>query len=574
MRCGFTVQGLILAGVLLSGGAAAQQDDVLPEGPGDGVLSADLNKALQKQRQQEEDAAREAGDDGDLPDWLLEEENIIREAQQAAGRTTADKQYAQERETGVGEPPRDNDLLHRYPLEKPDKTADYQPAEAEPDQHVVSQSRLFSVSGGDSLRMGAIASRADDLYHRLCGMLKLDAKWKNTISIRLVGKTTDPPRLNPIRTRVRIIGNTPNFQIRIYPGGGIDLTRLDNAIVTMVLYERALQGMEADQFPDVVTLPDWLVTGVQQAMLWRSGRTDRSLYRNLFNRADMLAPEEIVSTEKPWQLDAATRQIYEVSCGVLILSLMDSPAGMDQLKTLLADAATAEGTPKEIIMRHFHELGVDSSLLNKWWALELAALSLPKASEAMTPLESEKQLTEALTVIYFDTETQTPKPLNIDNAYGLLAYPDWRKLIGPCVERLVELSAICFPGYRPIVVEYTRVLADLLDGADADSVQNRLGPLQELRHAYVSSATRGRDYLDWYEITHLGEANSRSFDTYLEDMELLRREELHADTPMSRYLEDIESLYRLRAGDALPEKLRKQISGTEQKEKAKKEAEE
>ena len=34
---------------------------------------------------------------------------------------------------------------------------------AESDQHVVSQSRMFSVSGGDSLRMGAIATKADEV---------------------------------------------------------------------------------------------------------------------------------------------------------------------------------------------------------------------------------------------------------------------------------------------------------------------------------------------------------------------------------------------------------------------------
>lgn len=502
-------------------------------------------------------------DEGELPDWLLEEEEgVIRQAQQAAGERTSDHQFDPETLNDEPEEPFDISKLpleYRYPLAPRQKPRRSVAVEAEADEQVVSHSRLFTVSGGDALRMGAIASRADDLFRQVCGMLKLDTQWKNPISIRLVGKTTDLPKLNPIRTRIRIIGNTPNFQIRIYPGGGIDLTRLDNAIVAMVLYERALRDMAAEEYPDTINLPDWLVTGVQQAVMLRSGNTDRSLYKRLANRAEMLSPEEIVSTEKPWTLDAATRQIYDVSCGVLILALMDSPAGMDQLKSLLAEVATVEGTPKEIITRHFHELGVDSSLLNKWWALELAALALPRSTDALTPLESEKRLKEALTLIYYDPESETPRPLTIDNAYDLLAYPGWDKLVPGCVERLVELSVNCFPGYRPIVIEYSRVVADMMDGADADALQNRLGPLQELRRAYVAAATRGRDYLDWYEITHLGQENSRSFDAYLEAMQVLRHEDKGADTAMGRYLDDIEALYKQPADAPLPERLQQQL---------------
>ena len=44
------------------------------------------------------------------------------------------------------------------------------------DEHVVSHSKLFSVSGGDSLRMGAIATRADDLYNQVYKLLQLEKR--------------------------------------------------------------------------------------------------------------------------------------------------------------------------------------------------------------------------------------------------------------------------------------------------------------------------------------------------------------------------------------------------------------
>ena len=189
----------------------------------------------------------------------------------------------------------------------------------EPDEHVVSQSRMFSVSGGDSLRMGAIATKADEIRGRVNSLFGFQDDFKYTISIRLIGQSTDKAVARPIRTRISIIGNEPNFQIRIYPGGGIDVERLSNAIITMLLYERALREVRPDALPESVKVPEWLVTGVQQAILWKSGKADRRMYRKLFEKAEMMSPEDIVSIENASRLDAATREMYEVSCGVLMM---------------------------------------------------------------------------------------------------------------------------------------------------------------------------------------------------------------------------------------------------------------
>ncbi len=426
---------------------------------------------------------------------------------------------------------------------------------AAPDAHVVSQSRLFSVSGGDALRMGAIANRADETYRQVCQLLGLKEDWKYAISIRLVGQPGDPAVSNPIRTRISILGGEPNFQIRIYPGGGIDLNRLTNAIISMVLYERSLRGMNPNAIPETLTMPDWLVTGVQQAILWKRGRADKSLYRNLFNRAEMLSPEEIIGTREPHKLDAATRQVYEVSCGVLMMCLVNQPDGQASLRDLLSDAATAEGSPQEIIGRYFHELSLDEGLLNKWWALELAALSSQRATEALSPLETERQLAEALTVMVYDAESMLPRPMNLENTYALVQLPDWQRLVHRNIEQLMLLSQRCFPGYRLIITEYCRAIAELVSGATPDDVQNILGPLTELRRAYVRASIRGRDYLDWYEITHLGEGHGGSFDAYLDTMRLLRRQQQGRPTPISRYLDDIEALHTLAEGEPLPPRL-------------------
>ena len=426
------------------------------------------------------------------------------------------------------------------------------------DEHVISHSKLFSVSGGDSLRMGAIATRADALYGQVRKLLNLEKAHKHLISIRLIGKSSDSPVLNPIRTRINIIDGQPNFQVRIHPGGGIDLARLDKAIITMILYEYVLRDLDSGAYPETIGLPMWLTAGVQQAVLWKSGRIERRVYQQLFQRAEMLSPEEMISVTEPEKLDAASREVYEVSCGVLLMSLLGLEGGEAQLKNLLENAALAEGSPVETITEHFHELGVDSTLLNKWWAIELANLALPRTNEAMAPLESEKLLREALTLMYFDPETETPRPVMLDDAYSLIELPNWQNLAEPALERLVAMSHTCFPGYRPIITEYCRIIGQLMGGEHPDSVQSSLGVLRELREAYYSAARRGRDYLDWYEISYTGAERGRSFDSYLETIQLLRRHNPGPDTPMSRYLDDIEALYTQAEGAPLPRSLREQ----------------
>lgn len=426
------------------------------------------------------------------------------------------------------------------------------------DEHVVSQSRMFSVSGGDALRMGAIASHADDVRLQFNKLLGIGDVWKYLVSVRVLGTTADAPRPNPIRTYVRIIGNEPSLQIRIYAGGGINLTKLDEAIITTLLYEYALRSIRADALPDYLEIPPWLVTGVQQALLWRQGRVDRRYYENLFNKGDMISPEEIVNAEKPEELDASSKQLYDVACGVLVMGLLQHSSGSDRLRNLLSEALTQEGSMREVITAHFHEMGVDEDNFSKWWALALAALAMPQAMDVLTPLETEKQLAEALLVTGMDEERRVPYTISVEDMQELKKLPDWKKQALNCIDTLTELNMRAFPGHRFIILEYMRAITELVNGADEEKVAGILEPLQNLRESYKEAAIRGRDYLDWFEITQMGGSGKGNFNSYMDTMNMLRKESPGPATHISRYLDDIEALNSLKEGEELPERLRPQ----------------
>lgn len=420
------------------------------------------------------------------------------------------------------------------------------------DEHVISSSKMFSVSGGDAARMGAIASRADELRARLNKLLNLDPKWKYPVIIRLVGTTADAATPNPIRPRVLLVGAAPTLQIRIFAGGGIKIDKLDAAIITMLLYEYAMRDIQPDALPDYLEMPPWLISGIQQTLLWKQDRADRRLYQSLSDRAEMLSPEEIMDIREPEKLDAGSRQVYDVSCGVLIMGLLSQKGGPDQLRNLLRESLTQEGKLQEVLAAHFHALEAGGNSLSKWWALELAALSQPSLMETLTPIETEKQLTEALLITTVDKDTRVPYSVSLENVEELVKIPDWQEKLITCADRLTELNLRCFPGYRSIISEYFRAIDELSKGEKPGKVKDLLTPLQELRAAYMEASIRGRDYLDWYEITQLGHTQRTSLESYMESMRLLRRESPGPSTPISRYLDDIETLHSLKEGEELP----------------------
>ncbi len=453
----------------------------------------------------------------------------------------------------------------------PEEVSTLQPAAEEvplqyvaEDKHVVSQSRMFSVSGGDALRMGVLAAHADEIMGQFNRMLNTKDRWKYAVSIRMRGTTADAARRNPIYARLRIIDGEPNLQVRIYAGGGINVAKLDAAIVTMLVYEYALRGVQPNALPDRLSLPPWLVTGVQQALLLRTGRVDRRIYSNLLNKGDMMSPEQIINTPAPQTLDSASRRLYEVSCGVLIAGLLHQESGAERLRNLLSEAITLEGdNAREIISTYFHEMNGKGDTFAKWWALELAALARPDAMDMLTPPETEKQLADALLFTGVDEESKLPLSLSLDKPEQLSVLPDLQGQLRSCLQRLQGLNLRAFPGYRTIIAEYMRAVVELTNGSKPEEVSKIIAPLQELRSAYSQAATRGRDYLDWFEITRLGQFKNEDFDTYSDTLRSIRDESDGPSTPISRYLQDIEELHNLPSGAPLPKRIRSHAEGRE-----------
>lgn len=437
-------------------------------------------------------------------------------------------------------------------------------AEKSKEARVISSSRQFVVIAQDALVAGALAMKAEEMRSTLQKMLGIGKDWKHTITIRLQGNSSDPSAPNPIRTRINIIAGEPNYQIRVYIGGGVDVDKLCSSIITMLLYERTLRNVSIEAFPGQVELPEWLVVGVEQAVQWHAGKVDRSVYQALFARSEMLSLEQILAEKNPARLDAVSRMVYDSSCGVLMLCLLNQKGGKEALVHLLDQAVLGEGSPEELIKRNFHALNLTENSLHKWWALQLAMMATPTATECLTPLETEKRFAEALMLVRTDPATRVPVPVSFDNIQEVVKIPDYREQLSRNLDQMVHLSVRCFPAYRQIIIRYCQLMMQVQKGRSAKEAVQELGPLIEYREAFVSASTRARDYLDWLEITYLG-GKSGTFSSYMSTMDLLRKGKEETPTKMSRYLDDIEALHLLPADAPTPPSIRSLLSRDEQR---------
>ena len=107
-------------------------------------------------------------------------------------------------------------------------------------------------------------------------------------------------------------------------------------------------------------------------------------------------------------------------------------------------------------------------------------------------------------------------------------------------------------GYRPVIVEYAKLVALMqTDRLDRRKAAPKISQLREIRELSMKTARRVRDYMDWYEInTRTG--SGKTFDSYAATMKLIREQEAPANTPIARYLDDIEKLYTLPAKAPVP----------------------
>ena len=415
---------------------------------------------------------------------------------------------------------------------------------------VVSSDERVTVIGASAPACSTILTRATNLRKELkVNIQQLGSEvnesqfaLKNNLIITLVGQPGNPAPPSNYRIRVRSVEGSQRLRIELYIhlAKGLDQDRLRASLLECILMDHSLDGpLEENQ---IINVAPWLIAGISEKMAWRNNEADRGLYRALFKNDLMMAVEDLLNLEDPTKLDAAQRTSFRISSGAFVMAMLNQEEGSQTFLNYLATAPTYEGEPLLLFLNSFFTGGLSEQGLAKWWALQLANLTQDFVSETLTLLESEESLSEVLKGTLEDENGQIRNYRLI--AYrDILALPKEKRelLISPILERLGLLAFRCFPSYRDLIVGYSHIARQLLEGDETD-VPKLLEFLEKKRIDLEKVGERTRDYLDWYQITNATEVTGEFADYQRLKRELKTKTTSHQGS-IERYLDAVQGLY-------------------------------
>ncbi|MFT4175235.1 MAG: hypothetical protein QM627_01150 [Luteolibacter sp.] len=415
---------------------------------------------------------------------------------------------------------------------------------------VVSRSQQFRVDGGDEEIRGSLALIAEEAKAELLELLQEADGWRQPVgsvpvSIRLHGQQGDPLPARTVATRLVATDAGYELIIDVHLSRGIDTEEIKKTVTQALIYERALRGKLPGGEETALSVPPWLVVGLREAENWNAGKSDRRLYEALFRHGGLFKMEQLfnVDEKQDLEMDAATRSAFRVSSGALVMALAEQPQGKEGFRNFLREVAAYEGEMPALLRRCFPGLNLSETSIAKWWALQMAEMGTAPLTDSFSISDTERQLDEIL-VLSLQDEHGSPvrKPLS-GSWEELKGYkiPERAQAVRAAQDELVRLSYRCFPSYRPMIAEYQLILNALVTGKTA-KMDERLAALEETRVGMVVQANRGRDFLDWFEITRARQT-SGAFDDYLTLKRRLQARKIQRHDALTKYLDRMDALF-------------------------------
>lgn len=263
----------------------------------------------------------------------------------------------------------------------------------------VSSNKQFVVHGGDLSVRSTFCLMSEETAGTLGRLLKDDGRY----AIPVVVEIKTPPNVNPAEPTVKTKISLMDFggfhlQLSVQLRNDFRTEDYTRELVRILLAERILRNhKDINTQREKPILPEWLLTGVMQAMEFRSRSRPSVLFAAVFKSGQVYSIDRILAAD-PKNLDALSRGVYEVSSCALLLTLLDQPDGPLRVAKFLDALATDDRADRELLQQHFPTLGASKNSLEKWWTLQMASLSTPSAFETMTIKETEEMLDKALTL--------------------------------------------------------------------------------------------------------------------------------------------------------------------------------
>ncbi|MFT6498867.1 MAG: hypothetical protein ACJAT6_001002 [Akkermansiaceae bacterium] len=333
------------------------------------------------------------------------------------------------------------------------------------------------------------------------------------------------------------------IDLRLGRGNSFHQDELDRVLLEMLLIERTLRSLPEGVEADRVEIRPWLLDGLAEAILWKKGKGDRRMYASLVDSGGWVEVEKLVDRTMIGGLNVLSRELFRASSGALVMALLAQPQGQVSMSNFLGRVATFEGESLTLLRTHFPQVNLGAKGLERWWMLQVAAMSEQRLTSAMTVPETESRLVKC-----FEFYLNDPK----GRAYtvGLESWAEVAALetkeerieaLRPASNSLAHLSFRCFPTYRPVIGGYIQILSEIVEGKTKKAI-TMMENLQTFRNAEVQRHAQLVDLMDWYHLSSVKE-ESGEFEDYLRVKENLRRGESVLNDPLIKYVDQVESIF-------------------------------
>lgn len=399
--------------------------------------------------------------------------------------------------------------------------------------------------------------------------------WTIPIEVTLWGDVNDVHKGGGLITTVQLRPDE-RFIIKVdvmlhdsFEEGAFRLKLLEALLIEQVIAPYSLNPAEFTL--EKVEVPEWILHGFDQLISHRRGGSPSAFYRGFLTSGQMLKPDQIVAVKGADKLEPVDYAIFRASASAMVEALLDQPEGDAGMRSLLGDLGRPGAGPLDGLLRqYFPAIREMDEGLEKWWALEVASLGQQQGFEYLGREETERLLTEVLTVRFEGVPESAPvaKPVKkglfdfgkakvetapaegsgpfagtIDQYQAFLGRAGSKEKLTQAFERLQHLKRSGFPLYRPVFTAYESVITKLVRG-DVNNLEATLASITQMRTKIRDTLIRTEDYLNFFEATRAPQ-RSEAFDAYMK-----LRKTLDETAPprrndrISRYLDALEVEFR------------------------------
>jgi len=399
----------------------------------------------------------------------------------------------------------------------------------------VSASRMFRVSGTDASARRWVMRMAEEVredYEQLTGRI-LDRGF--VIRCEIHNPRAVSPQGPSVRQRLDAVDNEIFIgRVDIRPDGKLNPVDLRRAILELLIAADMIRGRRADEIKDGKLVPPWLLLGVDEAIQFRKDPERSAVAVAVFGRDRALPVQEMLVAD-PWTMNGASFAAYTASACGLILTMLDQPGGAQLFGRMLSDLAAHEGDSLPMIRHHFQNMAASDRGVEKWWALQMAAMARPSSLQFLPAPESERALARALI-----TEINAPGRESWRGGLAEAAVlPDGElraQALDSILLRLRALSSTIHPLFRQATANHIAAVELIRSGPAVDPAP-LLSGMDEERARLFKRLDGIDDYLNWFEVTE-GDVTRPRPNPLPRARPLADRK----DDPVGRYLDEVETV--------------------------------